>query len=382
MWYRLLGLLLLIYLCQSCSKKKPYVLDNKGDGVALDSIMLSKDTNELQIEIGTYLNPCPLSSQVIEDCGTTMYLMLDKNVVYVFDIYSSKEVKQYNVSNCGELNNYSGFTWCSDDSLFVYNYRRKEVYLLDSTGKICNRWNIKKGTDVKYPVDAEAITYSPILKLHSSILLSGSPLSPQVGVKASDKPVSCSINLKTNKVAYKAEYPEQYRLANWGGLYLNTICHDTDHESCYYSFPADHYIHKYSEDFSHHEKIYMGSRYIKSICSLEDNLSDFLKNKEHRIRYYIGQPSYGRILYDKYRNCLYRIAYQPLNKWKVGTPFEKPFSIIVMNIDGKIVSETSVFTDYEDLNLDNMHVTAEGLLIQKQTSNENIILFCVYKLNK
>ena len=121
----------------------------------------------------------------------------------------------------------------------------------------------------------------------------------------------------------------------------------------------------------------MGSRYSNSINSSSYNTLEVFKDKELRIEYFISQNSYGNILYDKYRDVFYRIAKHPLTKWD-GKTFIKPFSIIVMNRNGKLISETPILKDYATLNLGNIHVTEKGLLIQKMSKNENVIEFVNY----
>ena len=73
----------------------------------------------------------------------------------------------------------------------------------------------------------------------------------------------------------------------------------------------------------------------------------------------------------------YRIAQHPLLDWDGGN-FVKPFSIIVMNEEGELLCETPIVEDYSSLNLHNMHVTEEGLLIQRKTKDENVIEFVKY----
>ena len=51
-----------------------------------------------------------------------------------------------------------------------------------------------------------------------------------------------------------------------------------------------------------------------------------------------------------------------------------------MDINGNLISETPIQKNYKELNLHNMHVTKDGLLIQMNTLDENVIEFAIYKL--
>ena len=115
------------------------------------------------------------------------------------------------------------------------------------------------------------------------------------------------------------------------------------------------------------------------ITTSDYNSLELIRDKDLRIKYFVGQHSYSNLLYDKYRNVYYRIAQHPLIGWESGA-FSKPFSIIVMDVNGTLISETPIQEDYANLNLHNMHVTRKGLLIQRETADENVIEFIIYKL--
>lgn len=63
-----------------------------------------------------------------------------------------------------------------------------------------------------------------------------------------------------------------------------------------------------------------------------------------------------------------RIAPTPLSSQMVEDEF------------GKLLSETPIQQDYKSLNLHNVHVVKDGLLIQKKTSDENVIEFVKFVL--
>lgn len=375
---RILVCYVVVLLLASCNAKPVLHVKNEG-AVANDSIMLCRQDSTIKIWIGEKLNPQPIVSQVFSSETSEMYILLDKNELSFFDLESGKLLRTKKIEKCGNLNNYSGFLYMKDTT-FIYNYKNKDVYMLDSAFNIKSSWNVRDKSHVKYPVDPEALVSSPILYYNNQIMLSGSGLGQPDDATSENKPTSCSIDLVTNTIKYGGSYPEQYRKADFGGVYFNTIYHTVTKDGNYvYSFPADHFVYFYSSDFSLLYKHYMGSRYVAEICSSDSDSFMLFKEKRKRIEYYISQPSYANIIYDKYRNLYYRIAEHPLLNWTDGN-FIKPFSIIVMNDKGKIISETPIVKDFSNLNLHNMHVSKAGLLIQKRDSKENVIEFVVYKM--
>ena len=249
--------------------------------------------------------------------------------------------------------------------------------------KIRKKWNVHTACKAKYPIDPETLTDSPLLYSQGRVLLSGVELGQPDEGESSDKPTTCCIALDNDIMSFGGVFPVCYEKGNFGGVYYNKIYHALNQDgNLLLSFPADHYVYCYSLDFRDCKPYYMGSRYIREIVSSGENVFDLFKDKQRRIAYYTSQPSYGNILYDPYRHLYYRVARLPLQGWTGGN-FQKPFSIITMDSLYRIISETPVVEDYEDLNLGNMHVVKEGLLIQKENKeDENVIEFVLYKVNK
>lgn len=379
MKYQVLLYLLFWFIFISCSRPKVTEIHNDGNP-SQDSTSLIRIEQEKTIYSGTKVTSTPIVSQVFDVNRNEYYILLDNDSLYFYNLETGCLSKTIDVSKAGKLTNYSGFCFTGNE-VYAYNYTQGAIlHRLDIGGNILKSWNIKDKSLAKYPVDPEATTVSPVLNNGKYILLSGSGHGQPDDATFENKPLSCIINLQTDSMKYGAGYPEQYRKGNFGGVYFNSIYHTVDKEGRFiYSHPADHYIYRYSPDLTSYERIYMGSRYIDKICSLEYSTLDIYKNKSLRIRYYLEQPSYANIIYDKYRDLYYRVAQQPLKGWVDGTSFVKPFSIIVMNSDSKIISETSVITDYNKLNLANMHITKDGLMIQKRNEDNSKIEFVLYE---
>ncbi len=343
-----------------------------------DSTALYRENNNTSYCIGNFINPSPLSSQFFEDNNRTEYIIMDDNKLFCCNQDSVMRV--LDISKCGTLNNYSGFLYLKD-TIFVYNYKNKELFLLDSLCNIKKSWKFNKfSANEQYTIDPEAIISSPIKFDYPYIYLSGSRLGQIPLNKRKEIFLSCRIDIESDEIVYGSMYPEQYSEADFGGVYFNQVYHTYAEISnnLVLSFPADHCIYLYDKNLKKFQKHNMGSRYSTNINSSNYNSLELFIDKELRIKYYISQDSYGNILYDKYRDVFYRIARHPLSNWDGGN-FVKPFSIIVMNREGIIKSETPILKDYTKLNLNNIHVTKKGLMIQKMASDENIIEFVTYK---
>jgi hypothetical protein len=377
------GLLIVSF---SCKQKVEYVINLK-EYVINDSTLLYKTVLSKNIHVGDSITHFPLVSQLYDKNEIVEYIILDKNKLHFFD-YNTGSLKKTHYINsssttgCGVLNNYSGFYYHSPDSIFIYNYKLKYVFLIDSLSNIKKKWNVIDKNLAKYPVDPEALTASPLIFTEGIIILSGSALGQPKDASETNKPISCLINTNNDSIKYEGCFPEQYRKENFGGVYLNSIYHSKGKDnSIIYSFPIDHYLYLYNDDYSNENKIYAGSRNIKMITSSSMSSIDIFVNKNEGIKYYVGQPSYKNILYDRYRDLYYRIATIPLSGWKESDKtFKKPFSILILNGQRALISETPIIENYNELNLDNMHISPEGLIIQRITNDENILNFEIYKI--
>ena len=141
-----------------------------------------------------------------------------------------------------------------------------------------------------------------------------------------------------------------------------------------YSFPILDKVLRYNNDFSLCDTIPMKSRYDKGIDGSEDETNE--------IRYYISQTTYSNIIYDPYRNLYLRLAEHPLQDWNEKGAFCKPFSIVISDTKGEILSESSISTDYKQFHYQNMHVCKEGIAIAMENPDENHIYFACIKINK
>lgn len=381
--------LLFIIFLPACTKKIEYVINN-GTDITTDSILIYKVNSLKIISIGDRITTNPLVSQIYDENNSIKYILLDDNNLHIFDYNSGNLEKSISINSslergCGILNNYSGFYYHSLDSIFIYNYKVKMVFLIDSESNIKKKWNVVNNQLAKYPVDPEALTSSPIVFYNGYILLSGSGNGQPNDATESNKPVSCLININNDSLKYVVGYPEQYRRGNFGGVYFNTIYHtNVDGSAVMYSFPADHNVYLFNCKLLKMDTLYAGSRNIKYIESSPLNFLDLYIDKNKRIEYYVKQPSYGNIIYDKYRELYYRIARVSLLDWKsTDVGFRKPFSIITISKKGKILSETPIFKDYKILNLNNIHVVPDGIIIQTDNNKEeNNLYFNLYKIKK
>lgn len=345
------------------------------DGIpAADSVSLQR-VDTITLHTGHGIKAIPTCSQLLDDSCVAKYIVLDKQKLNIFDLDADSLIAVVDVSECGGLQNYSGFHCAPDGKSYLYDYGNKTLSVVNPEGKILNAYEIPD--EVMKDVSPEPIDGSHIIIENGMAILSGLPMSGKTRF-SKDDPISMAIDLNAGRVKTGASFSDEYSKAYFGGLYFNTIYQcKGDHRSIVYSFPASNYIYRYDSDLCLIDSLYMGSRYTKEIHPTDASALDILQNKEKRLDYYLDENSYSSIAFDERNGLYYRIANHP----REGKD-KKPFSIIVMDVDGNLLSETPVVEDYSDIITVNSHVYRDGLLLQLRSEDEGVMKFVYYRLTK
>ena len=303
------------------------------DGItATDSVSLQR-IDTLTLHIGSRIRSRPACSQLLDDSISPKYIILDEQKLNIFE--------------------------------------------LDTAGVVSKTYQIPE--NLLKEVSPEPIDGSRIIVENGTAILSGLPLSGKSRFYKED-PVSVMIDIQAGTIKPGASFSDEYSKAFFGGLYFNTIYQcKGDNKKIVYSFPASNYISRYDTDLCMIDSLYMGSRYTKEIKPDNSNPINLLRDKDARLKYYLDENSYSIIAFDEHNGIYYRIANHPL-KIDRGENHRRPFSIIAMDSEGKLISETPVVEDYYNIVTPNCHVYQGGLLLQLISENKDEMKFVYYKL--
>lgn len=371
---------LLLYLCisgciSSCAERYENV--NATDLASRDSLSYYFDEeNTVTIKVGDRITHRPVSSQVVSTQSGEKYLLLDTGHIYVFDWNSGLLEDSISTEKCGNVNNYSGFAYVNPDSIFVYNYAQKNLYLINDKGDLKKTLSLNKiHKDNHIVLDAEGINRTRIAHINNHIIMSGSVFSSIKDMPAKSCRATAMYDLADSGLKGSLPFPDMYSAYNWGGIYMNEINHCMAQGNMLYSYPISHYVYKYDENLSSCDSIYMGSRYCRSIKSYDGDVISALIDKNEMIRYYVSEHSYADVFYDNEHGRIYRLAYHPNTEWTSDDDmFNRPFSVIVADDKGKILCETRPYCT-SDYNWSNAHVTSCGLAVAMYNTDESVITF-------
>ena len=349
------------------------------DGITAKDSTLLQRVDTLTLHIGNRIKPIPTCSQLLEDSCCAKYIILDEQKLNIFDFDADSLMTKIDVHDCGSLNNYSGFHCEPDGKTYLYNYGDKRLSVVDANGTVTKFYYMPE--DIIKIVSPEPIDGSHIIVENGNAILSGLPLSRKTRFSKED-PISLRIDLQSGNVTSGAAFSDEYNKAFFGGLYFNTIYQcKGDNNHIVYSFPASNYIYRYDSNLCLIDSIYMGSRYTKEIKPCNLSLIEAIKDKDKRLEYFISENSYSITAFDQQNGLYYRIANHPRVIERNGN-YRTPFSIIVMDTEGNLLSETPIVDDYYNIVTPNCHVYKGGLLLQLVSDDEDEIKFVYYKLSR
>lgn len=240
---------------------------------------------------------------------------------------------------------YTGYYIKSLDSIFITQGGGvPEITLIDHNAKILERYSFKKNRDniSLSGYNAISFVYKPIVLLDNKLFI-----MPTCNRWAEKSPVCAYIDLNDKSVHALTgfEYPSfpgaDNKLKNSG--IENDVSRCYDGKQFIYAFYYDEDVYVVSPDHASIKRVKVKSKYIDRVKLL----NDYAVNEKEMCE----NPNYGNLIYDKYRNVYYRIAYPETEIEKGVRALEllmygrKKFSIIILDKDLNVIGET-LFPEY------------------------------------
>lgn len=352
-----------------------------------DSTMMdTSDKTTHVIHVGDKITNMPLCSQIVNINGKDKYLMLDETNIYVFDWESGNIEDSIPTKACGTLNNYSGFTYLSKDSIAIFNSTAMSLFIINGKGHVICETKIRHDDEdpTKNVSTITGLNACRINNKGNKFIVNGFILGCMTQAKEYGKiPVSEEINTENGTCRPIVTYPEIYTEKNWGTVYMNNVYTTNDLSgNTIYSFPIMNRILRYNADFTKCDTITMQSRYDHGINPCTKSQDEIEEDENLEKKYYISQLNYANIIFDPYRKIYIRAVEHPLSKWKIKDTFIKPMSFIMSDTNGKVLSETPIINGSKNMILSNMHIYSKGLAIATKNADEDNIYFTCFKIRQ
>jgi hypothetical protein len=324
-----------------------------------------------------------------------MYRMSDSSLYreYVYDEEGDNGV--------GRLYGYYIHT---PDEIYLASTSLKSVIRVNSDSRIVKR--IKYADMKRLPPDTVEPTlsdswsfvYDPIFFVGGHLYIN-QYINGEYGEEITTKsPVTLIIDtLKKEILPSHFTYPINWTYQDYIALdidhFADDYSRDFDGRQIIYSFANQEDIYITSLNDSLIRKVPAKSRYIDDVKKFTPSRKITTNLQMHK--YECEHPFYGSLIYDKYRDVYYRIAYPPTNMdeevrqnidlldvWRFG---RKEFSIIILNKDFQVIGET-LFKDYA-YSSRMLLVSKEGVYLYnnvflKDDYEEDALRFRLLKLEK
>ena len=321
-----------------------------------DSVTLLKSDKVLSFTIPDDVRTPQVSVFPFMDGGES-YLSFEnfkENEIIIYDIKSSRLIKRVKFDKEGNnaiVGGFGGYYIVDMNHIFLPSLYMSTIYVADTTAIIQRQIDYQSTQSGLYLVPFIPGYDSQMTFLGDSLYIPQS-LNRMLKEKIiSDSPVMAVVDTVSKEVmTMPLKFPplinkEDLGTAAGGGCDFS-CCYDGNR--FVYSFFYDDNIYVTSYQHKQIDKIMSKSKYIDKAEVFRPNESDF----QQMVKQQCEHASYGQIIYDKYRDVYYRIAYPPTNIDSHERDYVellrsggKQFSVIVLDKELNIIGET-LFPEY------------------------------------
>jgi len=382
--------LMILFVCLACEKDTEDTLSFQSDS-SLEKFKLElseKYSLELDSATSFYNNSIQYTEKEGKQYISLFNELNGKLYIYDYDdgmILNSIKFQTKGPNGVGRFY-LMGHYFHNADSIFLYNFPFKRLYLANSKGKVYDNYNMAPDhLPLLFSYPWVSTSYPMVLEENRLHFWANAVDIPKDHTKID---VKYQLDLSTKKIETHIPRPALYNKANWGvgGNYIVYGDFNEVDSLFVYGFPVDHQIRVWS--MAGEQKAYMAkSKFFSEILpfsSKRRNGPEYYENDKMR-DHNATTPSYGSLKYDKYNDVYYRVASHPLSleKWRDPSASHlKRVSIIIMDSNFKKIGETKI---NEAVYYTSLLVTREGILLpdlEEYKKNENKLTFNLYKLAK
>jgi Domain of unknown function (DUF4221) len=380
--------LLPFFLCLSgCNK----LFENKNTEQNFSDTVILTVFKDKSFQLDSITAPTFPCLQFIPQTNQLLFLNNYDNSIYYYDYLTEKlsMKKSFSLEGPQGVGRISGFYQQHNDSLLLYAYQQHYLTkVFNNTFKRIitydNEFLDFTKNNIVYPTPFVS-TIAPINVSNKDIFLTGFIMGEGKNIYEFKRPTLIRID-STDKLSYHLNYPDFYKKGNWDGFRFVYNCFNSEKQTICVSYAADHFIHQYSIIDKQESSFYAGSRYIKSIRSVNKPIGD--EDTKIVFSNLMTTNCYHGLLYDSWRKVYYRIATLAMSQDSFEHEMKKPkgnfhhdITIIILNEKFKIIGET-ILSSKTPYSFDHVFVSQEGLCLKKESDDEKEIKFTIFKLEK
>lgn len=323
---------------------------------------LYKDLNKLSCS-GEYLNFSLDNNTTVpkygvflfEDHTGRQYLTFQnrRNEILIYDVLSGQIFKRMSLGiegNNAIKGGFAGYYICDFNNILVSSLGISTLFVVDSTSSIRKTIDFSVTDNKEMLMPLVLLPGRPITVVEDKFYIP-QKVNPMLGEKIMDDSrigavidtIRKTIQILPMKFPSLITYKDIGTSAGFGADYA--YCYNG--KDFIYSFFYSNIMYRANSAYDKIDQIEVKSRYVNNVSVVRLNSSDLRKV----VKITCESPSYGDIVYDKYRDVYYRFVYPKTELSSSDDPFDinmsgrKVFSIMVLDKDLNILGET-MFPEY------------------------------------
>lgn len=331
----------IVFIVLSCFSCKEKAVNNTY------SYMLKETDKDIVLRIDSVTSNYSRGVNFYTDLSTGIdYLSMENdqtNELNVYKLDTPALVNKIKIQLTGPdaAGRLSGHVMNTLNDIFIFDSNRYLVCRIDRDGHVIEKFRTQSDEEALFPLSARSVHNRSIIKKDSCLYFVQDHLDYDLDMKGFNKSRICmEYDLKEKRAK---SLPLTY-----GDFFnrLNNLISSTKLGSLY---DGENFIYTFkfyddvmiTKDHKHTRFYKITSRYMKPTTDRADYSSVV-----NQIKYYCEKPSYGGMIYDKYRKVYYRFAFLPTevptdeNVNDLITECCRPFSIIIINSKFEVIGET------------------------------------------
>lgn len=284
-----------------------------------------------------------------------------------------------------------GFYIRNLDSIFVLNRYAYELNLVDSSGKVNDRYRLR-ADDSNLPIEDSTLpfpwTFAPLVDLGEKLLIPSYPDAHPFKKGYQQKNLTILFDIKSKVLEYKLGFSEKYFSSGFWGVFLETPSYTVNYQDSVIlqSFPIDERIFVYDFELN---LVDSHSLFKENYEGKFHSLPDF--NMERDVFYpnTYSNPTNKSVIYDPYRKLYYRAFQEAYSQQAIEEMLysshrslneQKHPNKIIQVIDSEFKELGEVKLEKEKYWVDDIQVVREGILIWIDTDDEDKRLFEIFEV--
>ncbi len=387
--FRNIILVIIFFLLFSCNNKK-------GDY----ELRYFKETNTFRLNLDNFTSPVEEFMQYVPDWGNReaiAFHVRKKNEIKIYDLQTGEltDSLRYPSEGPDSFQGIYDFHILNRDSIFL---NKRYLYKMYQANKDLIKVNEFSFVDEGDKIDPNSgiptsgnsflaiFSHNEIFKkIGDNIYLSGSPdRNPDFKSYFDTDSKMVSINLKSGEINRLLGYSKKMRNNAWGSFF-NILYSD-------YSKQKDQFLLSYAAD----DEVYFANSSLEIVGSFYTYPEKFIPikplpaqardNDSAFLAHFNDQYIFGSILYDGFREIIYRIVLEPNPDYGdvyLKDPLFKPRNMIVMAFDNAYnkIAEMRLVQSEGGVYLDRCFVNEKGLNIAYvDLNNEDKLYFKTFRV--